>query len=132
VIFIPHQADLAALRQLTFVDLATSRRSVGMETSRNGGGLKAPIGAAVANEGLWLAWSRRRALLCSMSNPPDPSMSLLTALASAAATAYALAYVAHSEWGISRVKIREDALVLAALLGVAMTVKIVLQRKKGS
>jgi hypothetical protein len=67
-----------------------------------------------------------------MSNPPDPSMSLVTALASAAATAYALAYVAHSEWGISRVKIREDALVLAALLGVAMTVKIVLQRKKGS
>jgi hypothetical protein len=57
-------------------------------------------------------------------------MSLLTALASAAATAYVLAYVAHSEWGISRVKIREDALVLAALLVVAMTVKIVLQRKK--
>jgi hypothetical protein len=67
-----------------------------------------------------------------MSDPPDQSMSLVTALASAAATAYALAYVAHSEWGISRVKIREDTLVLAALLAVAMTVKIVLQRKKRS
>jgi hypothetical protein len=61
-------------------------------------------------------------------------MSLLTALASAAATAYALAYVAHSEWGISRVQIREDALALAALLGVGLAAKIVLQRKnnKGS
>jgi len=57
-------------------------------------------------------------------------MSILTALASAAATAYALAYVAHSEWGISRIRIREDALVLAALLGVAVTAKVVLQRKR--
>ena len=53
-------------------------------------------------------------------------MSVLTALASAAATAYALAYVAHSEWGLSRIKIREDALALAALLGVALTVKTLL------
>ena len=69
-----------------------------------------------------------------MEKPPDPSMSLLTALASAAATAYALAYVAHSEWGLSRIKIREDALVLAALLGVAVTAKTVMRRKnnKGS
>jgi hypothetical protein len=57
-------------------------------------------------------------------------MSLLTALASAAATAYALAYVAHSEWGLSRTDIRQDALALAALLGVALTVKTWLRRKK--
>jgi uncharacterized membrane protein YsdA (DUF1294 family) len=65
-----------------------------------------------------------------MAKPPDQSMSLFSALASAAATAYALAYVAHSEWGISRTRIREDALLLAALLGVALTVKIVLQSRK--
>jgi hypothetical protein len=65
-----------------------------------------------------------------MTKPPDQPMSLFSALASAAATAYALAYMAHSEWGISRVKIREDALVLAVMLGVAMAVKIVLQSKK--
>jgi formate hydrogenlyase subunit 3/multisubunit Na+/H+ antiporter MnhD subunit len=65
-----------------------------------------------------------------MAKPPDQSMSLFSALASAAATAYSLAYMAHSEWGISRTRIREDALVLAALLGVALTVNIVLQRKK--
>jgi hypothetical protein len=65
-----------------------------------------------------------------MAKPPDQPMRLLTALASAAATAYALAYMAHSEWGISRIEIREDALVLAALLGVAMTVNIVLRRKR--
>jgi hypothetical protein len=65
-----------------------------------------------------------------MAEPPDQSVSLLTALASAAATAYALAYVAHSEWGLSRIKIREDALALAALLGVALTVTTVLRRKK--
>ena len=57
-------------------------------------------------------------------------MSLLTAFASAAATAYAIAYVAHCEWGLSRIKIREDALALAALLGVALTVKTLLRRKK--
>ena len=69
-----------------------------------------------------------------MAEPPDQSMRLLTALASAAATAYALAYLAHSEWGLSRTNIRQDALALAALLGVALTVKIWLRRrnKKGS
>jgi hypothetical protein len=61
-------------------------------------------------------------------------MSLLTALASATATAYALAYVAHSEWGLSRTRIREDALALAALVVVALTAKMVLRGKnnKGS
>jgi len=57
-------------------------------------------------------------------------MSVLTALASAAATAYALAYVAHSEWGMSRIRIREDALALAAMLGVALTVNTLLGLKK--
>ena len=64
-----------------------------------------------------------------MAEPPDQSMRLLTAFASAAATAYALAYLAHSEWGVSRIDIREDALALAALLGVALTVKTWLRRK---
>jgi hypothetical protein len=69
-----------------------------------------------------------------MAEPPDPSMRLLTAFASAAAAAYVLAYLAHSEWGLSRANIREDALALAALLGVALTVKTWLRRKnnKGS
>jgi len=69
-----------------------------------------------------------------MAEPPDQLMRLLTAFASAAATAYALAYVAHSEWGLSRINIREDALALATLLGVALTVKTWLRRKnnKGS
>jgi hypothetical protein len=65
-----------------------------------------------------------------MAQPPDQSMSLLTALASAAATAYALAYVAHSEWGIARITIRRDALALAALLGVALTIQTMLRRSK--
>jgi hypothetical protein len=75
---------------------------------------------------------RRRAAgsyVADMTKPPDRSMSLLTALASAAATAYALAYVAHFEWGLSRIKIREDALALAAVLGIALTTKAVLQRR---
>jgi hypothetical protein len=64
-----------------------------------------------------------------MANPPDRPLSLLTALASAAATAYALAYVAHAEWGLSSLRIREDALALAVLLGTAMTVNVLLQRR---
>jgi hypothetical protein len=64
--------------------------------------------------------------------PPDQSVNLLSALASAAATAYALAYVAHSEWGLSRIRIREDALALAVLLGAAMTVRMLLRRSRGS
>jgi hypothetical protein len=71
-----------------------------------------------------------RPYFVGMAKQPDQSMSLLTALASATATAYALAYVAHSEWGLSRMKIREDALALAALVGVAFTLKVVLRGKK--
>ena len=68
-----------------------------------------------------------------MSRPPDRSLNWLTALASAAATAYALAYVAHWEWGLSDLRIREDALALALLLGAAMTVDVLLRRRnKGS
>jgi hypothetical protein len=65
-----------------------------------------------------------------MEKTPDPSMSLMTALASAAATAYALAYITHAEWGLSRVVIREDAMGMAGLLGVAIIAKIVFQRRK--
>ena len=57
-------------------------------------------------------------------------MGLYLALASAIATAYALAYIAHSDWGLSRITIREDALAVVGLLVVAMTVKIVFQGKK--
>ena len=71
-----------------------------------------------------------RPYFAGMAKQPDPSISLLTALASATATAYALAYVAHSEWGLSRIKIREDALALAAMVGVALTLKMVLRGKK--
>jgi hypothetical protein len=70
-----------------------------------------------------------------MANPPpDRSVNLLSALASAAATAYALAYVAHSEWGFSSLKIREDALALAVVLGAIMTARMLLRRRnnKGS
>ncbi len=65
-----------------------------------------------------------------MEKTPDPSMSLMTALASAAATAYALAYMAHAEWGLSRLVIREDAMGMAGLLGVAIIAKMVFQRRK--
>ncbi len=65
-----------------------------------------------------------------MSKTPDNSISLLAGLASAAATAYALAYMAHAEWGLSRVVIREDAVGLAGLLGVAIIAKMVFRRKK--
>jgi hypothetical protein len=67
-----------------------------------------------------------------MAKTPDNSMSLLMALASAAATAYALAYMAHAEWGLSRIVIREDAIGMAGLLGVAIIAKMVFRRKKGS
>jgi hypothetical protein len=65
-----------------------------------------------------------------MAETPDKSMSLLTALASAAATAYALAYMAHAEWGMSRIVIREDAVGMAGLLGAAIVARILLRRKK--
>jgi hypothetical protein len=68
-----------------------------------------------------------------MAKTPDKSMSLFTALASAAATAYALAYVAHAEWGLSRIVIREDAIGMAGLLGAAILARFILGRKnKGS
>jgi hypothetical protein len=68
-----------------------------------------------------------------MAKTPDRSMSLFTALASAAATAYALAYMAHTEWGMSRIAIREDAMAIVGLLVVAMAARIMFQRKnKGS
>jgi hypothetical protein len=70
---------------------------------------------------------------CWMAKPPDKSMSLFSALASAAATAYAVAYVAHAEWGVSRLVIREDAIGMAGLLLAAICVKIIFQRRnKGS
>jgi hypothetical protein len=68
-----------------------------------------------------------------MAKIPDKSMSLFTALASATATAYALAYMAHAEWGLSRIVIREDAIGMAGLLGTAIVARIILRRKnKGS
>jgi hypothetical protein len=65
-----------------------------------------------------------------MAKAPDKSMSLLTALASAAATAYALAYMAHAEWGLSRIVVREDAMGMAGLLAVTIIARIVFRRKK--
>lgn len=65
-----------------------------------------------------------------MKKTPDNSMSLLTALASAAATAYALDYIAHAEWGFSRIVIREDAIGMAGLLAAAIVAGIILRRKK--
>lgn len=65
-----------------------------------------------------------------MAETPDHSMNLLTALASAAATAYALAYMANAEWGLSRIVIREDAIGMAGLLGIAIIAKVVFRRKK--
>ncbi len=57
-------------------------------------------------------------------------MSWLTALVSATITAYALAYVAHAEWGLRRIVIREDALGMAAVLGIAIMARIIFQRRK--
>ncbi len=57
-------------------------------------------------------------------------MRLYLALASAIATAYALAYMAHADWGLSQIRIREDALAAVGLLVVALTAKIVFQGKK--
>jgi hypothetical protein len=68
-----------------------------------------------------------------MGKPDDQPMKLFTALASATVTAYALAYFAHFELGLSRIKIREDALAAIGVLVVVLTVKIVFRRKnKGS
>jgi hypothetical protein len=76
---------------------------------------------------------RRGRIFIGMGKPDDQPMKLFTALASATVTAYALAYIAHFELGLSRLKIREDALAAVGLLVVALTVKIVFRRKnKGS
>jgi hypothetical protein len=102
---------------------------------------KCPPGRAVkpGRESLMVAtkWgvvrNASRTYQCCMAETPDKSMSLFTALASAAATAYALAYVAHAEWGVSRIVIREDAIGMAGLLGIVLVAKVMLRRKnKGS
>jgi hypothetical protein len=69
-----------------------------------------------------------------MGQPNEQPIRLYAALTSAAVTAYGLAYMFHSEWGLSRIRVREDALAMVGLLVVAMTLKIVFQRKnnKGS
>jgi hypothetical protein len=69
-----------------------------------------------------------------MTDTPDKFTGLLTGFVSATATAYALAYVAHAEWGLRRVVIREEAMGMAAILAIAMIARIVFQRnrKKGS
>ena len=65
--------------------------------------------------------------------PNDKSVSLFTALATAAATAFALEYLIHAEWGFHRLAIREDALGAAGLLIVLLGLRIVFARnKKGS
>jgi hypothetical protein len=90
-------------------------------------------GSADGDRAFGVVCDALRDLPCRMAKTPDNSMSLLTALASAAATAYALAYMAHAEWGLSRIVIREDAVGMAGVLGVAIIAKMVFQRKnKGS
>ena len=65
-----------------------------------------------------------------MADNRDRSMSLFTALASATVTAYAVAYISHAEWGLKRIVIREDALGMAGVLGIAILTKIIFRRKK--
>ena len=55
-------------------------------------------------------------------------MSQFTALVSAIATAFALGYVAHAEWGVALVVIRRDALVVAGVLAFATIVKALIER----
>jgi hypothetical protein len=69
-------------------------------------------------------------LITPMTENPGRSMRVLTALASATVTAYALAYITHAEWGLSRIVIREDALGMAGVLGIAIMARIILQRSK--
>ena len=65
--------------------------------------------------------------------PNDKSIGLFTALATAAATAFALEYMIHAEWGFRGVTIREDALGIAGLLIVLLGLRAVFTRnKKGS
>ena len=69
-----------------------------------------------------------------MADNPNKPIILFTALASATGAAYAIAYVAHFEWHFSRVVVRTDALIMAAIVGVVFGLKILLQgwRKSGS
>ena len=64
-----------------------------------------------------------------MADDPNKSMSLFTALASATVIAYAVAYVAHYEWHFSRVVVRTDALILAAMIGIIFGLKILFQKR---
>ena len=57
-------------------------------------------------------------------------MSLFTAIASATATAFALDYITHAEWGPPLIVIRRDALVIAGFVTLAMIIKALLQRKR--
>ena len=57
-------------------------------------------------------------------------MSLFTALASATATAFALDYMARTEWGLQLVVIRRDALVVAGVLAFATILKALIERKR--
>ena len=67
-----------------------------------------------------------------MSKTNGKSLSLFSALASAAATAYALDYVIHNEWGLSLITIRRDAMAAAGLLVFATIVKALVRRNTGS
>jgi hypothetical protein len=62
--------------------------------------------------------------------PNDKTISLFTALTTAAATAFALEYMIHAEWGLHRVAIREDALGAAGVLIVLLGLKAIFARKK--
>ena len=65
-----------------------------------------------------------------MADTSNKSMSLFTALASATVTAYAIAYVTHFEWHVSRIAVRRDALIVAAFLGVVVGIKVLFQRRR--
>ncbi len=57
-------------------------------------------------------------------------MSRFNAIASALAVAYALAYITHSEWGISRVAVRHDAMAVAALIAASLVARAIFRRKQ--
>ena len=65
-----------------------------------------------------------------MERTPDRSMSLFTALVSATATALALDYVAHAEWGLTLVVIRRDALVGAGVFAFATIIIALIERTR--
>jgi hypothetical protein len=69
-----------------------------------------------------------------MADAPGKFTGVLTAFVSAALTAYALAYIAHAEWGLRRAVIREEAIGMAAILVMTMIATMIFQRngKNGS